>query len=67
VKDGFKDTAELEKLLDERAISDMRKADIRRLIDGINKGPEETVEETPETPETPAENQETPNSEGQPK
>jgi tetratricopeptide (TPR) repeat protein len=50
VKDGFKDTDELEKLLEERAISDARKADIRRIIDGINKGPEQSsTEETQET------------------
>ena len=51
VQDGFKDTAELEKLLEERAISDARKADIRRIIDGINKEPEqsETQEETQKT------------------
>jgi tetratricopeptide (TPR) repeat protein len=49
VQDGFKDTAELEKLLEERAISDAHKADIRRIIDSINKKPEQSsTEETQE-------------------
>lgn len=46
VKDGFKDSAELEKLLEERGISDARKADIRRIIDSMNKAPEEAETET---------------------
>ncbi|MDR2419156.1 MAG: tetratricopeptide repeat protein [Treponema sp.] len=50
VKDGFKDSAEVEKLLEERAISDARKADIRRIIDSMNKVPEQA--ETEETQET---------------
>jgi tetratricopeptide (TPR) repeat protein len=46
VQDGFKDSAELEKLLEERGISDARKADIRRIIDSMNKAPEEAETET---------------------
>jgi tetratricopeptide (TPR) repeat protein len=52
VKDGLKDTAELETLLEEQAISDVRKADIRRIIDSINRGPEEPSTEEDQEEET---------------
>jgi tetratricopeptide (TPR) repeat protein len=52
VQEGFKDTAELEKLLEERAISDTRKADIRRIIDDINKEPKPSLIEETQTEET---------------
>jgi tetratricopeptide (TPR) repeat protein len=52
VTDGFKDTETLEKLLDELAISDTHKDDIRRVINGIKRVPQtEATEEAEQTEE----------------
>lgn len=47
VRDGLQEAAGLEKLLEEEAVGEARKADIRRIIDRMNRGPEAPAETQP--------------------